>query len=78
MSGFVWIIIIVAALAIDVAVSLEFMKIADMKGHDGQRYFWWCFFLLAFGSLMVIALPDRNAEQKSGTVTETVDELPEI
>ena len=39
----------------------EFQSIAEMKGHESRRYFWWTFLTGVPGMLMVIALPDRNA-----------------
>ena len=39
----------------------EFQEIAEMKGHESRRYFWWTFLTGFVGMLMVIALPDRKA-----------------
>ena len=51
------VVIAVAAFA-----ASEFKKIAEMKGHEGGRYFWWSFLLGPIGMLMVVALPDRNKQ----------------
>ena len=39
----------------------EFQSIAEMKGHEGKKFFWWTFLAGPIGMLMVVALPDRNA-----------------
>jgi hypothetical protein len=39
----------------------EFREIAEKKGHEGKKYFWWTFLTGFVGMLMVIALPDRKA-----------------
>ena len=39
----------------------EFQSIAEMKGHEGKKFFWWTFLTGPIGMLMVVALPDRNA-----------------
>lgn len=57
------IIIAVIGLIIAVLTASEFKSIAEEKGFEGKKYFWWCFWLLPIGSMMVIALPDRNATQ---------------
>ena len=54
----------------------EFKKIAEMKGHDGSRYFWWSFLLGPVGYCMVIALPDRS--ENAGKAYIPNDELPEL
>ena len=43
-------------------ISQEFARIAEMKGHKGEPYFWWTFFFSIAGMAMVIALPDRSKE----------------
>lgn len=41
-------------------VAGEFQEIAEMKGHESRRYFWWTFLTGVPGMLMVIALPNLN------------------
>ena len=60
---------------IDYKIAMEFVKIADKKGHNGRHYFWWMFWLSVVGYLMVIALPDRG-EQKTVTVNSAKTETP--
>ncbi len=55
----------IVAFAVSISVAREFVTIAEMKGHDGTKYFWFTFFLGIVGMLMVIALPDkRKTDQK--------------
>lgn len=70
-------LIIFGAIAVIVLwffAAMEFQRIAAMKGHDEDRYFWWTFLLGPVGMLMVVALPQKAA------VPEEVksDELPDI
>ncbi len=43
----------------------SFSDIAEMKGHDGDSYFWLVFFFGVVGMLMVAALPDNNVENNT-------------
>lgn len=51
----------------------EFTSVAQDKGYWDNKYFWICLFLGFPGWLLVIALPDRAANQQAEP-----DELPEI
>ena len=53
---------IIVALIIDVVAACEFRNIADMKGHDGSKYFWYCLFFSMAGWVMVAALPDLSTK----------------
>ncbi len=77
------VLILVCTLVLAYFIGNEFKTIAEMKGHDGSRYFWWSFLLGPVGYLMVVALPDRkgNAEKPVSLIddaTSIVDELPEL
>lgn len=50
----------IVVIAVAYFAAKEFKSIAEMKGHDPERYFWWCFFVGIVGMMMVVALPDRN------------------
>lgn len=67
----------VVALVIYAFAASEFRRIAQMKGHDESRYFWWSFLLGPVGWLMVIALPDHSATG-NGNKTPLDDELPDL
>lgn len=65
----------------------EFRDIAELKGYDGGKYFWWCFLTGVIGWAMVIALPDRKSKDLTvgskesvaeNKVLKTVNELPEL
>lgn len=58
------------------AIAKEFERIAEMKGYEEKRYFWWSFLLTVAGWAMVIALPDRSGAVQDKPVTE--DEIPDI
>ena len=53
----------------------EFQSIAEMKGHEGKKFFWWTFLAGPIGMLMVVALPDRSQGKSAPAAS---DELPEI
>lgn len=61
---FVWLLCIAVAILIEYLVAARFRDIAELKGHDGTPYFWFCFFLTIWGYLMVIALPDLRLRDK--------------
>lgn len=78
----------VVVLAIYGFAGSEFSRIAEMKGHNGKKYFWWCFLTGAIGWAMVIALPERKAEDSDtvhndilaseSNALKTADDLPEL
>ena len=57
-------------------IGKEFQHIAEMKGHNGSKYFWWCFLFSVIGMLMVVALPDRSG--KAEVTNASNDELPDL
>ncbi len=70
-----WVVLIVMIIITAVA-AMEFARIAEMKGHSGTKYFWWCFLVALYGIPMVIALPDRgNAAAEAQAQS---DELPDL
>ena len=83
-------IILCIALAIAWFAAGQFYEIAKMKGHSDKKYFWWCFWLLLVGMMMVIALPDRRSgnvsastppNYRSGNVrtgSPGADDLPDL
>lgn len=60
---FAYLLGIVIGLVIDYFVAQKFAEIAEMKGHIGNTYFWYTFFLGVVGMLMVIALPDVSKKE---------------
>jgi len=75
MSGLtLYLIIGLIALALDVLVSLEFRRIAAIKGWPSIKYFFYPFFFFLAGYIMVAALPDRgtmnNGSFDSGDLPE--------
>lgn len=64
-----------------VNIAKEFASIAEKKGHNGKRYFWWTFWLGVVGMLMVIALPDvsgSGSNARGGGYRIASEELPEL
>lgn len=53
---------VIILLVLNFIIAREFRRIAEDKGHDGRRYFHFCFWLGLVGMLMVIALPDRAGQ----------------
>jgi hypothetical protein len=65
--GFLTVIAIIIALAVDYFIAIKFAEIAEMKGHYDGCYFWFTFLLGPVGMLMVIALPSTYVAPKSRT-----------
>ena len=80
--GGVILLVSLVTLTVSIAAASKFREIAELKGHDGSPYFWYCFLLS-----MVIALPDLHARPSaqpaapanSNKPSEVVsDELPDL
>ena len=65
---------IVIAMIIDYVIAKKFAEIAEMKGHEGDTYFWFTFIFGVVGMLMVIALPNTTAIKVKNTATSTTSE----
>lgn len=87
--GVFYFCLVVASIIAWVFAAKEFQHIAEMKGYDGSKYFWWTLFFTFAGMLMVIALPTKTGTPSTGTPntgtpntgtpnTARTDELPEI
>lgn len=55
-------------LLIDYFIAKEFSAIAELKGYNDPKYFWWSFLTGVAGYLMVVALPNRRTVNSNGTV----------
>ena len=53
-------------------IANEFYAVAQSKGYNDRKYFWYCFFLGMIGYLLVIALKDKKAGESKEF------ELPEL
>ena len=60
-----YILLVIIALVIDYFIAEEFSKIAEMKGHDDAKYFWYTFIFGIIGMLMVVALPQITTPKAS-------------
>jgi len=74
-SYVVYIVCGVLALFFDLIISLQFRKIAVIKGWPSLKYFFYPFFFSVAGYLMVVALPDRGT---TGTRSFDSSDLPEL
>lgn len=77
MEVIVPVIIIVVYFVIWFLAASVFQEIAEMKGHQGKRFFWWCFWVGPVGMMMVIALPDRRSGISNAN-SPVLDELPDL
>ena len=68
-------LIAVAALVINIIFCVKFKNCAEEKGHNGNAYFWVCFFFGPIGYILVAALPDINAKYLVCELSEKVDKL---
>ena len=64
---FFYLLGVVIALIIDYIIAKKFADIAEMKGHEGDTYFWFTFIFGVIGMLMVVALPDTIQRYKPTT-----------
>lgn len=64
----------IIALIVDYAIAKEFQGIAEDKGYEySKKYFWWTFLLPPYGIAMVIALPDLKARPLPVVKTDNKD-----
>lgn len=71
-----WIILgALVVIVICAIVAWEFSNIAKKKGYYEKRWFWYSFLFTVCGYLMIIALPNRNAE---ASAERNFDELPDL
>ena len=60
-ANILWFILsVLVVIILDYFIATEFAHIAEMKGHERDRYFWFTFIFMPIGMLMVVALPDRG------------------
>ena len=74
MEGFIFLYLLIAVvgLLINVVVCTKFADIAADKGYSHNSYFWCCFFLGITGYIMVAALPDATLRDKIRTQNHAV------
>lgn len=78
----------IIGLIVAFAIAKEFQGIAEDKGYENsKKYFWWTFLLAPYGIAMVIALPDLKARplpvkpekiEQSRIEKARRDELPDL
>lgn len=71
-------IVAIAVLAVYILAAVEFNSIANAKGFEGSKYGWWCILFPIAGYLMVVALPNRNAQPAAQKPAYDSDALPEL
>ena len=47
-------------LCVDGLLAAEFFEIANFKGYDDQKYFWYAFLFGIPGFLLIMAIPTKN------------------
>lgn len=75
MTTVLWIVIILALLAVHYFVAGEFYKVAAMKGWSQKKYFYMALGTWLVGYLLIVALPDRTGDSMTAVVS---DDLPEM
>ena len=70
---FGYIIGLIIAIIIDVALAFVFADKAGQKGHDESAYFWICFFLGIVGYCMVAALPDMVVRSQLDLISKRLN-----
>jgi len=71
----IYIVIIIAVLAVHYFVAEEFYKVAAMKGWPLKKYRIMALLLWIIGYLLIIALPDRAGDTMTAVIS---DDLPEL
>ena len=71
-------IVLVLFFVVNCFVANVFGDIAQEKGHEKNKYFWYCFWLTLPGYLMVVALPDRKMSVSGGTSASQEPAQPQI
>ena len=75
MRIFLMIAVCIALLVLDYFVAREFYLAAAMKGWASKKYFFFAFFLLVIGYLLIIALPDRGSVAAGSFESRDLPEL---
>ncbi len=57
---FLTILLVIVMIVVLIFVAVEFYGIAQEKGYNSIKYFWWTFLFFPAGALMVIALPNKK------------------
>ena len=70
-----YVVLILALLAVHYLVAEEFYKVAAMKGWPQKKYRIMALLLWIIGYLLIIALPDRTGESMTAVIS---DDLPEL
>ena len=71
-------VVLILFFAVNAVIANVFGEIAEEKGHEKKKYFWYCFWLSLAGYLMVVALPDRGIPASSGTYAPQAPAEPQI
>ena len=74
MVGFI-VLTSIAALGIQIVISMKFASIAEEKGYNGTNYGLLCFFLGLIGCCMVASLPDLTMQEKLNDITRKLDKI---
>ena len=75
---FLYLLAIIIAIIVDWFVATKFAEIAQMKGHEGNTYFWFTFILGIVGMLMVVALPTLEETKEENTKPSIIAPRTEV
>ena len=68
-ANILWFILsVLVGIILDYIIATEFAQIAEAKGHEHKKYFWFTFIFMPIGMLMVVALPDRGSATPKASV----------
>lgn len=56
--------VLIIAIIIDAKIAKNMQGIAADKGYEGRKYWHYCFWLGLIGYAMIIAMPDRKAQEQ--------------
>lgn len=71
---FLYILIAIVSLIINILICTKFADIAEDKGYSHSTYFWCCFFLGITGYIMVAALPDATLRNRIRTQNNAISQ----
>lgn len=84
MDIFLLLVVILFLLWLDWYMAQQFYIAACDKGYNERKYFWICFWLVAAGWLLVVALPDKSSHLHNHEPLQTTNlgfsdnELPDL
>ena len=63
-------IVLIILIIINAKIAKNMQNIAADKGYEGKKYWHYCFWLGFIGYAMIIAMPDRKAQEQRKAILE--------